>query len=165
MKRRLTALLLVVTAALALAPRAGAAQELTSAMIGQRIRIELASQGKQLEGYTLPQVVRGTLIDLPPDSVRVRIHEGATAFTIADSAIAHVDLSHGVRTAIESGMEGMARGDGLGALQWGLFNGLRKDPVLHQSFLQSVMAGAIVGGVIGGILGVLRPEERWERIR
>jgi hypothetical protein len=146
-------------------PAAAAAQQLPREVLDQRVRLELQPLHESVEGKADPQVIRGTVLELPGDSVRILIHDGAAPLTVAASAIAHADLSQGIRTEIESALEGAGHGAVVGALEWGLFNGLRKHPVFHQSFAQSALFGGVVGGLIGGVLGALRPQERWQRLR
>ncbi|HSJ15035.1 MAG TPA: hypothetical protein VK939_11505 [Longimicrobiales bacterium] len=162
---RLRTIALIAGGLVALVPAAGGAQQLPPEALNRRVRLELQPMPRTVEGHADRQVIRGIVVELPEDSVRVRLHDAATPFTIASSAIAGAELSEGIRTEIESGLLGVQRGALLGGLEWGLFNGFRKDPFFGQSFAQAVISGALVGGIIGGVLGVLRPQERWERIR
>jgi hypothetical protein len=147
------------------APRAAAAQQLPAEVLDQRVRLELLPLARTVEGHADPQVIRGTVLEVTDDSVRVQIHEGAAPFMIAGSAIAHLDVSRGIRTSVESGLEGAGKGALLGGLEWGFFNGFRNDPFFSQSFAQAVISGAVFGAIVGGVLGALRPQERWERLR
>lgn len=151
--------------ALLLPGTGAAAQQLPEQVLNQRVRLELQPLDRSIEGFTEPQVIRGTVLEAGADSVRIRIHDGSSSFTIANSAIAHVDRSLGLRTEIEQALVGAGDGAIYGAVQWGLFNGLRKDPSFNQSFAQSVLTGAVVGTIVGGIIGAFRPQERWERLR
>jgi hypothetical protein len=124
-----------------------------------RVRIWLTPQ-RQVEGYTLPQVLRGTLLETGADSLTLQVHPATSPIRIAKTAVRRVDVSRGVPSRAASAAMGAVGGAALGALEFWLLNDEE-----FGSDGEAALVGAAAGAGIGLVTGALWPHERWHRFR
>jgi hypothetical protein len=140
------------------------AQHLPDSLAGHRVRIRLVRQPFSAEGNAPGQVLRGAIVRVLPDSIRLRLHPSAGVLGVATPAIDRLEVSHGVRSRAAGAVGGAVGGGLFFGFVWWAFDSNRRDRVLH-SDLQDWAVGAAVGAVLGAIGGATRPLERWQRVR
>lgn len=126
----------------------------------QRVMVTLARQ-REVEGYTAPQAIRGTLLDIDADSLTIQVHPGTGPLRVSRGAVRRMYVSRGVPSRAQSAAVGAVGGALVGALSWGLPDG---DGAFDRDH-GSALTGAAVGAGFGLVVGALFPRERWHRIR
>jgi hypothetical protein len=147
---------------LLLAPGVAHAQALEQ---GQRVRVHLNRQPRDVEGFAPRQQLRGTLLRITSDSLVLQLHPAADATSIARAGIDRVDLSQGVRGRLESALVHGITGAITGAIQRTLFVTLDHNYAEDESTAESALIGAAFGAALGTIIGAIFPQERWQRVR
>ncbi len=127
---------------------------------GQRARITVREQDPAREGHASAQMLRGTVLDVAPDSLVIRIHPDAGPIALRRAAIERVELSRGVRSRLDSALHHAPRAALMGAFEFYLLNEVVESPLVDDSWTAAAI-GAGVGVVVGTVVGALRPEERW----
>ncbi len=131
--------------------QAATAQVVPDSLTSRRIRVHLEPIDRSREGYWFAPIVRGTLLQVTTDSVKVHLHEAAAPVSIASTGIRQIDPQPGVsrtRTALSRGL--------LWGLTWYGLSAMRDDG-----------SGPLWGGggfVLGATIGAIFPEERWKRV-
>ena len=149
----------LVLAALLLSIALPARAQRTEVAPQSRVRVFLTPQ-RDVEGYTAPQVLRGTLVALDTDSLTLQIHPGTGPIRVARSAVRRIDVSRGVPSRAASAAIGAIGGAALGALEFWVLNDEE-----FGSDGEAAWTGAAVGAGFGLITGALWPHERWKRAR
>ncbi|HEX6750264.1 MAG TPA: hypothetical protein VF092_23425 [Longimicrobium sp.] len=147
---------IALAAAAVLASIPAAAQEIAA---GTRVRITLTPQ-RDVEGYTPPQVLRGTLVAMDATSMTLQLHPGAGPVRVQRDAVRRVDVSRGVPSRAANAAMGAVGGAVVGALEFWLLNDEEFD-----SDSEAAWTGAAVGAGFGLVTGALFPRERWKRVR
>ena len=140
------------------------AQHLPDSLAGHRVRIRLVRQPFSAEGNAPGQVLRGMVVGVGRDSVRLRLHPSTGVVSVAGSGIDRLEVSHGVRSRAEGAVGGAIGGGLFTGFVWWAFDSNRRNRVFH-SDLQDFLVGAGVGAVLGAIGGAARPLERWKRVK
>ena len=128
------------------------AQVLPDSLASRRIRVFLDPIDREVEGYGYAPAVRGTLMNVTADSIRMVIHDATSPMTVAASGIRRIDVSRGVsrsRTALGVGL--------LWGLTWGSMSSLsdRED---------DMWLWAAGGFALGAVFGAIFPQEHWKRV-
>ena len=155
-------LLLICLAVMALVPRGVFAQESLPVSEGSRVRVFLAPQPRSVEGWTRPQELRGTLLDLRPDSAVLRVHPGAGPLVVATGAISRFEVSRGVDSRLVSASRQALWFAALGAVEFALLDSRGER---FGSVSLAASAGAASGALVGAVMGAAFPRERWRRLR
>ena len=154
MRRLLIALAAVATFAPALR-----AQEAAPAdpLLNHRVRLVLTKQPRVEGRGGIPDVVRGTLLAIDPDSLTVAGHEGTTPYRIARSVVRRAYVSKGIQGRGEAGALGALAGASAGLGTCGYYGN-----DCHTSKTDLVLAAA--GGVLGAVIGATHPHEKWRLV-
>jgi uncharacterized protein YcfJ len=150
-------LLLVLALALAVIAPASA-QELAPGQ--SRVRVILARQSREIEGAARPQVLRGTLLSLGPDSLAIQVHPSSTPLHLSNDAVRRIYLSRGVPNRAQSALAGAAATAVVGALRFWI-----TERHHFSSGRDALLTGGAVGAGFGLVMGAAFPQERWKRIR
>jgi hypothetical protein len=139
-------------------PAAAYAQE---AQPQQRVMVTLTRQ-PEVEGHTVPQAIRGTLLEIDADSMTIQVHPGTGPLRVSRGVVRRMYVSRGVPSRARSAATGAVGFAVLGALTAWLHNDSD-----HQfsSDREAALAGAALGAGLGLVEGALNPRERWHRIR
>ena len=154
MKRFMMALLGVL---LACAP---AAAQIQLVEPGRRVRITLEAQPRDVEGHTLPQVLRGEVERVAGYSLWLFIHPATGPTRVTLSAVEAFDVSRGVEEWWEGAWRGGKKAGMTLAIEFFLFRLLAGDGPFSNPFQAGFVGGAL-GLVGGGIAGGLMPQEIW----
>lgn len=127
---------------------------------GNRVRITLSEQPREVEGHTLPQVLRGEVQRVLGDSLWLLIHPGTTPTRVTLTAVDAFDVSRGVETWWEGAWRGGKKAGITLALEFFLFRLLASDGPFDNAF-EAGLVGGTLGLVGGGVVGALMPQEIW----
>jgi hypothetical protein len=153
-------LLAIVLLLIALSTRSPLAAQETEIAPGRRVLVTLTPQ-REVEGFTPPQMLRGTLLEMTADSMTLQLHPGTSPIRVSRDAIRRVYLSRGVPSRAASAAAGAVAGAAGGALYLWLFH--RDED--FSSDAKAAWTGAAIGGAAGLVGGALFPRERWRRVR
>ena len=128
------------------------AQVIPDSLASRRIRVFLDPIDREVEGYGYAPIVRGTLMNVTADSIRMVIHDATSPMTIASTGIRRIDVSRGVsrsRSALGVGV--------LWGLTWGSLSSFsdRED---------DMWLWAAGGFALGAVFGAIFPQEHWKRV-
>lgn len=130
---------------------------------GQRVRLTLDAQPKEVEGHTLPQVLRGEVQRLAGDSLWLIIHPGTGPTRITLDSVAAFDVSRGVETWWEGAWRGGKKAGITLAVEFFLFRLLAGGGPFSNPFEAGIVGGGL-GLVGGGVIGGLMPQEIWQAL-
>lgn len=137
-----------------------AAAQVHAVQPGQRVRLTLSEQPREVEGYTLPQVLRGEVERVVGDSLWLILHPGTGPTRITLDVVEKFDVSRGVETWYEGAWRGGRKAGVTFALEFFLFRLLTDAGPFDNPFEAGLVGGGI-GLIGGGILGGLMPQEIW----
>jgi|GEM_PF-1080920 len=158
-------ILAAATLAVSLALSAAAHAQDTEPQPQQRVMVTLTPQ-PEVEGHTLPQRVRGTLLEIDADSMTIQVHPGTGPLRVSRGVVRRMYVSRGVPSRTRSAATGGLGGAVLGALAgWLNRNEQNGDRRTFSSGRDAALAGAAFGAGLGLVTGALNPRERWHRIR
>lgn len=158
------ATLLILAALLGAVPPASS-QPMSFLPAGARVRLQLRADAP----YGLPKRgwLIGSVIEVGPDSLKIRFPQLDSASMLAWATIKRLDVSY-VISRTESARQGANAGALIGAVI-GVVAGTAKgeDGVWIWNVLDETAEGAVYGTIAGATLGATASEdrrERWERV-
>jgi hypothetical protein len=150
--------LFLLLLAVAVAPPVSAQLAPPPVQVGQRVRLTLTNERKDVEGWVDAQVLRGNVTELAAGSLLLALHPDVTPARVQFSAITDLELSAGVEAWWEAAWRQGSDTALNVALQLFLYkwaaDGFRK------AWSAGFWGGA-VGFVGGGIWGGFRPRVVW----
>jgi len=135
---------------------------------GQRVRVWLPEQYKQMQGPWHRQLLRGTVEDVVGDTLRLSVPGTTGALSIPRVSIKRLEVSRGKPNPIASMLERGIGGAIGGAIGFALANAIwssNEFSTQYDSNGDAALAGAAWGGAVGGVIGLLIPNERWRRLK
>jgi hypothetical protein len=151
----------ILTAALAVSTALPAVARAQDPQPQQRVMVTLARQ-PEVEGHTIPQAIRGTLLQIDADSMTIQVHPGTGPLRVSRGVVRRMYVSRGVPSRARSAATSAVGFAVVGALTTWLHNDSD-----HQfsSDREAALAGAALGAGLGLVEGALNPRERWHRVR
>lgn len=128
---------------------------------GARVRVWLTPPGT--DGAPSRPALVGTLVQVPSDSLALRLHPSIAPVVVASGTVDRLDLSLGVSRR-RSGLRLALLGAVAWSAEFALIQDLGTRP-LFESPGQAAVIGALSGALTGAVWGTLFPSERWRRLR
>ena len=142
------------------------AQAPRDVQVGQRVRIWLPEQHRQLDDPVNRQVLRGTVTMTTPDALQLTLPGLSESVSIPRGLVRRLDVSRGAPSRPASAVERAVSGAVGGAILWALMNDPRRSGGPHyDSDWTAAGTGAAWGAALGGAVGFMFPHERWDRLR
>ena len=138
--------------------------QLDSALIGQRIRVEVRDAHRQMEFGPKRLDLRGKLSTFDSNTVTLQLMAGGVAVTVPRSEMLSLAISRGAPGRPESALRGAVGGALIGVL-WGFVYLHSPGRDAGNTWEDAIGSGASIGALIGAVAGALSPQERWKRLR
>jgi hypothetical protein len=135
---------------------------------GQRVRVWLPEQYRQMQGPWHRQLLRGTVAGVAGETLRLTVPGTDGTLSIARASMKRLEISRGRPNPIASMLERGIGGAIGGAISFAIANAIWSSngfSTQYDSNGDAALAGAAWGGAVGGIIGLLIPNERWRRVR
>lgn len=132
---------------------------------GVRVRVMLPDSARQVPLGPRGQFVVGTVARTTADTLYVVISSATGTVGIARRTMRSLAVSRGVPSRGLSALEQGGRSALLGALDFAVLQGVKRDDRPFDSTGEAVLVGAAVGFGVGAIIGAISPAERWHRVR
>jgi hypothetical protein len=133
---------------------------------GTRIRVWIPEVHVQAQGPWRRQQLRGTVMSVTPDTLRMSVPGTDGTLAVARQSIRRLDISRGRPSRAASAIERAFAGAIVGAISVALDNDPRGSEWPHYSReWRAAEEGAKWGAAIGAIMGFVLPTERWRRVR
>lgn len=142
---------------------APAQAQMTSELVGQRVRVHVRDEVRQQAGGSRLEL-RGRVTSADGDRLVVQLPHATPPVTIARADIIRLDVSRGVPSRGSSAAQGFIGGAVLGAL-WGVAWHALDVGDDDTSLGRATAGGAIIGASLGTVVGAIWPSERWRRVR
>lgn len=160
------ALLACASIVVAFIPGRASAQFPERVQTGARIRVWIPEPYVQEQGPWRRQQLRGTVVSVTPDTLRVSVPGTDGTLAVARRSIRRLDVSRGRPSRVASAIGRAFAGAVVGAISVALDNDPYGSEWPHYSRdWRAAEEGAKWGAAIGAIAGFALPTERWRRVR